>query len=178
MNIFDFVLSSSRAATTPASPSRRSGNCKATYKYKLWNQEWLLLHRGSLQGKTSWSPYTLFKALRPRGAHPYHLPHKITPRPRSFGRPIPREVSYHSLICPHPLTPQVADKSDDSFQLVYSVQIRKRSEQPRGARLPLQRRLCGTAECRLHDLGWREAAVSSFGQLQASRPQKGPPMRQ
>lgn len=109
---------------------------------------------------------------------PHHFPHKITPRPRSFGRPIPREVSYHSLICPHPLTPQAADKSDDSFQLVYSVQIRERSDQPRGARLPLQRRLCGTAECRLHELGWREAAVTSFGQLQASRPQKGPPMSQ
>lgn len=107
-----------------------------------------------------------FKAPRPRGA-PAPLPnaHKITPRSRSSGRPIPREVSHSSLTCPHPLTPQVTDKSDDSLQLVHSVQVGKGSEQPRGPRLPLQSRLCRAAECRLHEapLRWQEAAGTSHG---------------
>lgn len=165
MNIFDPEVSSSRAATTPASPNSWSGNCKATCKHKSRSQKRHLLPHGFFRENLPGVPtQPTLKAPRPRGAPPpLRHPHKITPRSGASGRPTPRAVSHSSLTCPHPLTPQVADKSHNSLQLVYSVQVRKRSEQPRGPRFALQRRLCGTAECRLHEaqLRWQEAAGTS-----------------
>lgn len=181
MNIFDPVVLSSRAATAPASPNSWSGNCKATCRYKPWSQEQPLLHPLPLPGKPSRSPYLTCKGPPPRGTTPPAQP----PPPQNHPK-IPifwathAEVSHPSLTCPHPLTPQVPDKSSNSLQLVHAVQVLRRSEQPRGARLSLQRCLSGAAERRLHEapLGWREAAGTSLGQLQVPRPQKQPSISQ
>lgn len=169
MNIFDPVVSSSRAATAPASPKSWSGNCRATCKQKSRSQKTASPPpRVVSSRKTSWEsrPNQPSQPLVPEKLlpSPPHPPIRTkSPRdPDPMGDP-PRRAEPSSLTRrPHPLTRQVTDERDDSLQLVHSGQVRWRREQPRGPRLPLQRRLSRAAEGRLHEAQLGDGGRSVF----------------